>query len=320
MLDNSQSTLPNSIFNAAADNVVPWGTVGQYGYQMPKVKLAPKQTWISSWMGPTEVHSFDSLPDRKVARIGEASILYKPFKVFHLIQIGKGLGQVDHKVFNCLFYYASLDLDIDSGTPAGPVVYQARAADIRRDLGLDAQGNNSQLRHAMERLCSQRVIFPLIRCPKTDEPIVGTLIEDFRLDKGTGILRWSMAPDLRPQNFRYKPNGDYEFWAEIDLDTCRQLSSKYALRLYELMCRLVRMKTPEVKYSVEALRYWLGASTIGTHRLGNWSDFNRRALVASIDEINRVADFTVEMRPQAERWSERVGAVVLALKLGARSK
>src|SRR3546814_6641195 len=97
--------------------------------------------------------------------------------------------------------------------------------------------------------------------------MVGTLIEDFRLDKGTVILEWSMAPDLRPQFFRYKPNGDYELWAEIDLDICRHLSSKYAIRLYELMCRLVRMDAPKVKYSIKELRYWLGARTMDTHKL-----------------------------------------------------
>src|SRR3546814_19455689 len=111
-------------------------------------------------------------------------------------------GHVDHKVFNCLFYYASLDFVIDDWTHAGPVKYQARAVDIRRNLGLDGQRNNSQLRQSMERLCSQRVIFPLIRCPTTNEPMVGTLIEDFRLDKGTGILEWSMAPDLRDSKVR----------------------------------------------------------------------------------------------------------------------
>src|SRR3546814_10575675 len=91
-------------------------------------------------------------------------------------------------------------------------------------------------------------------------------------------------------------------WAEIDLDICRHLSSKYAIRLYELMCRLVRMDAPKVKYSIKELRYWLGASTMDTHKLANWSDFKRRALVESIDEINCIANFSVEMRPQAERW------------------
>src|SRR3546814_2757275 len=104
-------------------------------------------------MGPGKAHSFEALPDRKVARIGEASILRKPFKAIHLVHIGKGLGQVDHKVFNCLFYYASLDFVIDDWTHAGPVKYQARAVDIRRNLGLDGQRNNSQLRQSMERLC-----------------------------------------------------------------------------------------------------------------------------------------------------------------------
>src|SRR3546814_1443167 len=107
-------------------------------------------------------------------------------------------------------------------------------------------------------------------------------------------------------------------WAEIDLDICRHLSSKYAIRLYELMCRLVRMDAPKVKYSIKELRYWLGASTMDTHKLANWSDFKRRALVESIDEINCIANFSVEMRPQAERWSETVGAVIFALKIGAR--
>src|SRR3546814_8439493 len=83
------------IFNAAADDIVPWVTVGQCGFQLPKVKFAPNQKWISPWMGPGKAHSFEALPDRKVARIGEASILCKPFKAIHLVHIGKGLRQVD---------------------------------------------------------------------------------------------------------------------------------------------------------------------------------------------------------------------------------
>src|SRR3546814_7396380 len=86
------------------------------------------------------------------------------------------------------------------------------------------------------------------------------------------------------------------------------------------MCRLVRMDAPKVKYSIKELRYWLGASTMDTHKLANWSAFKRRALVESIDEINCIANFSVEMRPQAERWRETVGAVIFALKIGARSK
>src|SRR3546814_20949873 len=144
MFDNSQSTLPNSICNAAADDIVPWVTVGQCGFQLPKVKFAPNQKWISPWMGPGKAHSFEALPDRKVARIGEASILRKPFKAIHLVHIGKGLGQVDHKVFNCLFYYASLDFVIDAWTHPGTVKSQARDVDLSRTFGLMCKDNQGR--------------------------------------------------------------------------------------------------------------------------------------------------------------------------------
>ena len=81
------------------------------------------------------------------------------------------------------------------------------------------------------------------------------------------------------------------YWAVIQQRAVLAFESRYGLRLFELMSLRINMahKTSEV-FDLEVLRAHLG---VLTDALIRWDHFRSTALEPALEEVNRIADFTV---------------------------
>jgi Initiator Replication protein len=74
------------------------------------------------------------------------------------------------------------------------------------------------------------------------------------------------------------------------------LSGKYAVTLYELLESVANMKDPILDVPIDTLRIWL---KVPECKLNTWDNFNRRALLPAIEQINSNplgAGFTVDLQ------------------------
>jgi len=123
-------------------------------------------------------------------------------------------------------------------------------------------------------------------------------------DKGRerGVLRYSFHPKLVAML------QDSRIFARLQLDVVHAVSSKYALALYELIAKRVRLEYVHSEvFEVERLRDLLG---VEEGKLGTYSNFLKIALQPAVDEVNRFADFTVVL--EAITQGRKVVAVKLA--------
>src|SRR3546814_2821396 len=91
-------------------------------------------------------------------------------------------------------------------------------------------------------------------------------------------------------------------WGYLDIQVCAKFRSKYSLILYEMMSTLVRRKHRRDSWPVEELRNWLGVdrpehpdvvTAENPEKLQGWNPFYKRALKPALEEVNRLAAFTV---------------------------
>lgn len=115
-----------------------------------------------------------------------------------------------------------------------------------------------------------------------------------------GVLRYSFHPKLVTML------QDSRVFARLQLDVVHAVSSKYALALYELMAKRVRLEFVRSEtFEVDQLRDLLG---VESGRLGTYSNFLKIALQPAAEEVNRFADFAVAFEPVTQ------GRKVVAVK------
>lgn len=104
-----------------------------------------------------------------------------------------------------------------------------------------------------------------------------------------GVLRYSFHPKL------VEMLQDSRIFARLQLDVVHAVSSKYALALYELIAKRVRLSFVRSEvFEVDQLRDLLG---VEKGKLGTYSNFLKIALQPAVDEVNRFAEFAVVFEP-----------------------
>ncbi len=127
--------------------------------------------------------------------------------------------------------------------------------------------------------------------------------------KETGMLRFNFPPLLIPIL------KDPKRFARLRTHVMIELSSKYAVTLYELLESIANKDSPVLEASVEELRQWL---KVPTGKMMRWQDFRRKVLEKAVKQINGKAEevgFRVMMKPLKEsRAVTRVWFMVVKTK------
>lgn len=138
------------------------------------------------------------------------------------------------------------------------------------------------------------------------ETVVAGLLDvakvEFEDGNGRTVIRWKFGEGFR----EIAAKSDY--WAIIDRQTALSMSSRYALRLYEIIALRINLERKSSEtFTVEDLRARLG---VPVGKLTSWNNFNQFALKPAIAEVNQLARFTITMRPK--KRSRTIVAVELA--------
>jgi hypothetical protein len=142
------------------------------------------------------------------------------------------------------------------------------------------------------------------------ETVIAGLLDvakvEFEDGTGPAIVRWKFGEGFR--EIAAKSN----YWAIIDRQTALSMSSRYSLRLYEIIALRVNLdrKSSEV-FTLADLRARLG---VPAGKLVRWAHLNQFALKPAIAEVNQLSRFTVSMQVQKRgrnvvavefTWSEK---------------
>jgi hypothetical protein len=156
------------------------------------------------------------------------------------------------------------------------------------------------------------------------ETVIAGLLDVAKVafDDGSGpvVVRWKFGESFR------EVMAQSNYWAIIDRQTALSMTSRYALRLHELVALRVNLdrKASEV-FKLDDLRARLG---VPKGKLGNWTHLSQKALQPAIAEVNQLARFTVAMRPQKRgrsvvavelSWEEKADLVDTKSELGRHS-
>jgi hypothetical protein len=95
-------------------------------------------------------------------------------------------------------------------------------------------------------------------------------------------------------------------FAKLELKVIYQFSSKYALALYEAICRRVNMRECVQEFTLAEFRELL---RVPDGKLDRFPDLNRKAIQPALLEVNGLADFQVHLMPR-KRGKQVVGIIL----------
>ena len=120
-----------------------------------------------------------------------------------------------------------------------------------------------------------------------------------------GVLTYQFDPDL------VELLRDSRIFAKLQLDVVQAVSSKYALALYEVIAKRVRLAYIKSEvFPLEEFRVLLG---VEPGKLGTYSNLLKFAITPAFDEVNRLAEFSVAFEPV--KVGRKVGAIRVAWAL-----
>jgi predicted RecA/RadA family phage recombinase len=122
--------------------------------------------------------------------------------------------------------------------------------------------------------------------------VVGSLlaIAEIETDDGPVVARWKFG-----EAFRHIAQGS-DYWAIIDRSTALSMTSRYAMRLHEMIALRANLshKASET-FTLLDLRARLG---VPKGKLERWDMLNRKAIQPAINEVNRLSRFAVTAVPK----------------------
>lgn len=122
--------------------------------------------------------------------------------------------------------------------------------------------------------------------------MVGSLLSvaEIEIQDGPAVARWKFGEAFR----HLAQTSDY--WAVIDRSTALSMSSRYAMRLHEMIALRANLsyKASET-FTLLDLRARLG---VPKGKLERWTHLNQFAITPAIDEVNRLSRFAVSAVPK----------------------
>lgn len=164
-----------------------------------------------------------------------------------------------------------------------------------------AHAGNDRLAPAIKSLMKTIVTVRREDGRTTFFPLLGkTSITDHNRERG--VLTYQFDPDL------IDLLRDSRIFAKLQLDVIHAVSSKYALALYEIVAKRVRLSFVKSEtFQLDDFRVMLG---VEPGKLATYSNFLKFAITPAFEEVNRLADFSVAFEPV--KVGRRVEAIRIA--------
>jgi len=206
------------------------------------------------------------------------------------IHCSNNIGLLQRKMFNVLLFKAYSKLMEDD-------FHYISLAELSRMLDYNSK-DSAKLKKAFKSLQSTSVEWNIIE--EDDNESAGevwcssTLLASSVIDSKRGFCRYEYSKTLA--ELLFQP----DVYARIDLRIQNKFKSSYGLALYENCVRFRSIKTTGW-IAIDTFKKLMGVSE---DKYTKFSDFNRRVLVAAIDEINEISDIFVEL--QTKRVAQQV--------------
>jgi plasmid replication initiation protein len=171
--------------------------------------------------------------------------------------------------------------------------YKISTSDIANQT--DRRLKNGEFEKAITRLLTRDFVIKA-----SDGLLQSTFISSAKYFND-GNVEIEISTRLRPYLFALKKN-----FTIFGLEVAMSLNSKYAKRLYEMLCQfkstgLLRLSVEELKERFQLI------STEGVEQYARWSSFEKNVLQAAQNEINEKADFKFDYH--LKKQSRKITAV-----------
>ena len=179
-------------------------------------------------------------------------------------------------------------------------LYEFSVSDFCRICGMSptAGGNYTELKAAIKSICDKSLWIQLAEGEET-------------------LLRWIEKPYINKRSGTIKIRLDKPFLLQLkenftsyELIFTLKFSSKYSIRLYELICSIHYhdLETYKRNYGLDELRQLLGAENYTT-----WQALKERVLVPAMNEINKFSDKNLSINPIKKPHSRGIIGVELVV-------
>lgn len=216
------------------------------------------------------------------------------------IHCSNNIGLLQRKMFNVLLFKAYSKLMEDD-------FHYISLAELSRMLDYNSK-DSAKLKKAFKSLQSTTVEWNIIEEDDNESDgevwCSSTLLASSVIDSKRGFCRYEYSKTLA--ELLFQP----DVYARIDLRIQNKFKSSYGLALYENCVRFRNIKTTGW-IAIDTFKKLMGVSE---DKYTKFSDFNRRVLVAAIDEINEISDIYVELQ------TKRVAQQVVSLRFSISNK
>ena len=182
-------------------------------------------------------------------------------------------------------------------------LYEFSVSDFCRICGMSptAGGNYTELKAAIKSICDKSL---WIQLAEGEETLL-RWIEKPYINKRSGTIKIRLDKDMKPFLLQLKEN-----FTSYELIFTLKFSSKYSIRLYELICSIHYhdLETYKRNYGLDELRQLLGAENYTT-----WQALKERVLVPAMNEINKFSDKNLSINPIKKPHSRGIIGVELVV-------
>lgn len=202
--------------------------------------------------------------------------MIKPRELIEIRKSGS-LTLDDRRVFNLLIQNAW-----------GENLGDANHAHVIKTADLQiTYNNNSQIRSCLKRLRNTEVTIVKQNGDYIDIPLISTT--KVNTTKNHGTVTYFIAP------YMSEVINNSQVFAILETEVMFAFGSKYALSLYENLCRRVNLKHVHTEYlSIEDMRNIL---SVEDGKLIPMKNLNRIAIEPAMKEVNALAPFSVNIVP-----------------------
>ena len=208
---------------------------------------------------------------------GQHGVMIKPGELVDIVEISP-LNLIELRVYNQLIANAWSRI-------IEPVVHKIRKADLK-----GTHESNDRLKESIRTLMRSIAEVKVIKDGEPATMEVQLLGANIKHDRADGFFYYKFPEELI-QIFQRS-----EVFAKLKTRIMYAFTSKYALRLYEVVQKRVNLEHEE--FTVEELRNLLG---VPKGKLARVADFNKHALKPALEEVNFLGDYVVEVIPIKQR-------------------
>jgi len=237
-----------------------------------------------------------------------ATTIPKSTGVVEISEPAGSLTLADRRLFNHLLAAAYRDLGRKQ-------VHSVQMSEIRRFAAEARDGvedcGNRRIKESITRLQQTVVQFNYLDSMRGEVWQSSQLLGTAEIITRTGELTYTFPHGLAEKLI------EPALYSYISLRVMYQFESKYSLILYEILKRYADRNAQEPWWPVKTseLRDLLGCRD----KLPDWKDFRRRALDPAMEEINQLAEFTVEL-DEVRQGRGRGGGRVVGVTFRVRRK